>query len=97
MNQAASYLASSEILRVVIQNVRLLWKGGWDKGVISKRKMKVCGRKLRVQGDDGSSLAELWHFLLDGLVAGPEENLPPAGLVKSIQFQLEMQGTSCLG
>lgn len=73
MNWAASYLASREILRVVIQNVRLLWKGGWDKGAISKRKMKVCGRKLRVQGGDGSSLAEPWHFLLEGLLLGKKK------------------------
>lgn len=49
--------------------------------------MKVCGRKVRVQGDDGFSLAKLWQFLLDGLVSGQEENLPPAGYV---HFLLEM-------
>lgn len=49
--------------------------------VISKTKMKVHWKKVKVQDDDGFSLAGLKHFPLPGLVAGQEENLP-AGVVK---------------
>ena len=50
-------------------------KRGWDEEYISKRKMKVHWRKVRVQGDDGFSLANLQHFPLAWLVARQGENL----------------------
>lgn len=37
--------------------------------------MKVHWKKVKVQDDDGFSLAGLKHFPLPGLVAGQEKNL----------------------
>lgn len=58
------------------------YKGGWDKEVISKRKRKARGRKVRVLDNDGFSLAVLHELLLAGLAAGQKENLSPVGMVK---------------
>lgn len=48
MNQAASHLASREILKGVVQSRKFLQKGVWDKEVI-KRKLKIYWRKVRIQ------------------------------------------------
>lgn len=41
----------------------------------SARKSERLCEDVRVQGGDGFSLAELWCFLLAGLVAGHGDNL----------------------
>lgn len=51
-------------------------------------------RTFPVQDEGGFSLAELWCFPMAGLVAGQEENLPPAGIESRYTFLLEMQGWS---
>ena len=47
--------------------------------------MKIHWRKVRVQGDDSFSLAELPCFPLAGLVAGQEENLPSSCIGSKVE------------
>ena len=59
--------------------------------------MKVYWRRAGVQGGDGFSLAELWHFSLAGRVAGQGEGPPSCCWSLRVSFFLpQMQGTSLL-
>lgn len=46
---------------------------GWSKGNINKRKMKVHGKKVRVQGEDGFHWLSYGVFCWLGLLLGKKK------------------------